>query len=122
MAGVNMAAIAAVTKDGPVDNVPYTPKIKQEVGDALHKSSVPEIPVPNVGRPKSVNARVTGALVDGPSLSSIINEKSKARMRRASEGGARLARGERRRSTAGELKCDKCGKGYKHGSCLTKHL
>ncbi|CAZ79399.1 unnamed protein product [Tuber melanosporum] len=52
-----------------------------------------------------------------------------ARSRRASEG-AHVHLGEsgdgvggRVRARSGsELKCDKCGKGYKHSSCLTKHL
>jgi len=53
-----------------------------------------------------------------------------ARSRRASEGahvhlgesgdgaGGRVTRAR----SGSELKCDKCGKGYKHSSCLTKHL
>ena len=45
---------------------------------------------------------------------------SKARARRASEG-AYLSRSEGKRAS-GELRCEKCGKGYKHSSCLTKHL
>ena len=45
---------------------------------------------------------------------------SNARARRASEGSY-LTKGEGKRSS-GELRCDKCGKGYKHSSCLTKHL
>jgi len=45
----------------------------------------------------------------------------KARARRASEG-SRLVKGEGKRQPGGELKCDKCGKGYKHSSCLYKHL
>ena len=45
---------------------------------------------------------------------------SKARNRRASEG-APLSKGEGKR-VSGELRCEKCGKGYKHSSCLTKHL
>lgn len=45
---------------------------------------------------------------------------SKARARRASEGSY-LTKGEGKRSSS-ELRCDKCGKGYKHSSCLTKHL
>ena len=43
---------------------------------------------------------------------------SKARARRASEG-SHLGGGKR---ASGELRCEKCGKGYKHSSCLTKHL
>ena len=45
---------------------------------------------------------------------------SKARARRASEGSY-LTKGEGKRSS-GEVRCEKCGKGYKHSSCLTKHL
>ncbi|CCX09659.1 hypothetical protein FPQ18DRAFT_367049 [Pyronema domesticum] len=47
-----------------------------------------------------------------------------ARSRRASEGAGVLgATGKLGRMRSGsELKCDKCGKGYKHSSCLTKHL
>ncbi|KAL8998514.1 MAG: hypothetical protein Q9169_002457 [Polycauliona sp. 2 TL-2023] len=48
------------------------------------------------------------------------NNLSKARTRRASEGSY-LSKGEGKRAS-GELRCEKCGKGYKHSSCLTKHL
>ena len=44
----------------------------------------------------------------------------KTKARRASEGSY-LTKGEVKRSS-GELRCEKCGKGYKHSSCLTKHL
>ena len=45
---------------------------------------------------------------------------SKSRNRRASEG-AHLTKSDGKR-VSGELRCEKCGKGYKHSSCLTKHL
>lgn len=45
---------------------------------------------------------------------------SKPRVRRASEG-SHLSKGDGKR-VSGELRCEKCGKGYKHSSCLTKHL
>lgn len=45
---------------------------------------------------------------------------TKARNRRASEGSY-LAKGEGKRFPP-ELRCDTCGKGYKHSSCLTKHM
>lgn len=45
---------------------------------------------------------------------------SKARTRRASEG-QHLVKGDKK-GAPGDLRCDKCGKGYKHSSCLTKHL
>lgn len=66
----------------------------------------------------------SSAIVDGPSLATLPeNEKghSKARTRRASEG-SRLSKGEGKRTSGAELRCEKCGKGYKHSSCLTKHL
>ena len=71
------------------------------------------------------DAKSSSAIVDGPSLATLPeNEKgnSKARIRRASEG-SRLNKGDGKRSGGGaELRCEKCGKGYKHSSCLTKHL
>ena len=50
----------------------------------------------------------------------IVSTGSQTRARRASEGSY-LTKGEGKRSS-GELRCEKCGKGYKHSSCLTKHL
>ena len=43
-----------------------------------------------------------------------------SRLRRASEGQHLMKDG--KKVNGGDLKCDKCGKGYKHSSCLTKHL
>ena len=69
-------------------------------------------------------ARDGSAVVDDlPSSSGLVNNGSnnKGRSRRASEG-AHLVKGEGKRISGGELRCDQCGKGYKHSSCLTKHL
>ena len=60
------------------------------------------------------------AVVDGPILAESNENISKARARRASEGQF-LTKTEGKRAS-GELRCEKCGKGYKHSSCLTKHL
>ena len=49
-----------------------------------------------------------------------LGNTNKVRNRRASDGGY-LSKNEGKR-VSGELKCDTCGKGYKHSSCLTKHL
>jgi hypothetical protein len=46
---------------------------------------------------------------------------NKSRTRRASEG-QQLVKGDGKKAHGSELRCDKCGKGYKHSSCLTKHL
>ncbi|ODA80109.1 hypothetical protein RJ55_03067 [Drechmeria coniospora] len=45
----------------------------------------------------------------------------KARMRRASDGQP-LAKDSAKKMNRVEVRCEKCGKGYKHSSCLTKHL
>ncbi|PGH28319.1 hypothetical protein GX50_08944, partial [[Emmonsia] crescens] len=45
---------------------------------------------------------------------------TKHRSRRASEG-SHLIRSDGKR-VMNELRCDRCGKGYKHSSCLTKHM
>ncbi|KAL2277671.1 hypothetical protein FJTKL_15263 [Diaporthe vaccinii] len=44
----------------------------------------------------------------------------KDRVRRASDGQPQAKEG--RRFNRPELRCEHCGKGYKHSSCLTKHL
>ena len=70
------------------------------------------------------NSSSSVAVTDGPPLSAMsVNEKTvnRARMRRASEG-SKSAKLDGKRASATELKCEKCGKGYKHSSCLTKHL
>jgi len=59
------------------------------------------------------------AVEDGPALSKMI----KNRGRRASDAPKLTKERTKSSSTAaGYIKCDTCGKGYKHASCLTKHL
>ncbi|KAI1866957.1 hypothetical protein JX265_007533 [Neoarthrinium moseri] len=48
------------------------------------------------------------------------SDPQKARVRRASDGQPLAKEG--KKSNRIELRCDKCGKAYKHSSCLTKHL
>lgn len=55
-----------------------------------------------------------------PSISEEDDAKSpKSRNRRASEGAQSKTEGKR---VPADLRCDRCGKGYKHGSCLSKHM
>lgn len=42
------------------------------------------------------------------------------KVRRASDGQPLSKDG--KKSNRPDLRCEKCGKGYKHSSCLTKHL
>ncbi|EMD00753.1 hypothetical protein BAUCODRAFT_29112 [Baudoinia panamericana UAMH 10762] len=69
---------------------------------------------PHVSAPE----RPSSAVAEGPPLSSY-GERAKPKMRRASDG-TRLTKKEK--AATGDLKCEHCGKGYKHGSCLSKHL
>ena len=64
--------------------------------------------------------RDESAIDDGLLAEGNNGTNSKGRARRASEG-AYLSKSEGKRAS-GELRCEKCGKGYKHSSCLTKHL
>ena len=74
--------------------------------------------LPGIGM---LGGRNDSAIIDGPPLSSISEKPSnKSRIRRASDGSA-LGSG-KKKPGHGELKCETCGKGYKHSSCLTKHL
>lgn len=69
-------------------------------------------------------AKTETAVTDGPPLATMPEHEkgnSKSRIRRASEGSS-LTKGEGKRTSGSELRCEKCGKGYKHSSCLTKHL
>jgi len=87
---------------------------------SLNESSYPSIPA-SLPQGVSVPERVSGngsAVVDGPPLSSY-SDKMKPKTRRASDN-VRLTKKEK--AATGDLKCEHCGKAYKHGSCLTKHL
>lgn len=72
------------------------------------------------GVARSIN--VQESAIDDGDRSGDEGEKAfqKARMRRASDGQPLVKEG--RKSNRPELRCDQCGKGYKHSSCLTKHL
>lgn len=116
----NPAALGAAVESGVADGsiaVNRRSSVSKNALGSLHEGEQ----AASLPHGMSVPARPTGsgsALVDGPPLSSY-NDKSKMKMRRASDG-TRLTKKER--SNTGELKCEHCGKAYKHGSCLNKHL
>lgn len=70
--------------------------------------------------PQRVSVAEATALVDGPALSTFPSI-DKAKQRRRASDGSRLVKREKAAAN-GDLKCEHCGKTYKHGSCLTKHL
>jgi hypothetical protein len=92
---------------------------------SAHKGAFPaSLPSVNAFGQVGYDAKYGSAVADGPPLESLPEvEKGngKARTRRASEG-SQLRKGEGKRTSGGELRCETCGKGYKHSSCLTKHL
>ena len=93
----------------------------QRVDDANRIADGTHPPVPS-SLPQSVTVpeESSSAIVDGPSLSSFQGvDRTKQRMRRASDG-TRLTKKEK--AATGDMKCEHCGKAYKHGSCLSKHL
>ncbi|KAJ4331479.1 hypothetical protein N0V95_009877, partial [Ascochyta clinopodiicola] len=140
-AASNVAAMAAAAKGmsgAPLDTPPHhnparraSKPATQFRGPSLvhahsmaasmphHASPAPSAPSAQSASPFAYTK--SEAVADGPALASLPESEQKARVRRASEG-SRLAKGDGKRTSGSELRCEKCGKGYKHSSCLTKHL
>lgn len=128
----NHAAMVAALREASGaahDNGNGTGKRVGTSKSSVKHSSHPSLPssLPSHGStfgPNSYNgkdAKSGVAVTDGPSLSSMVEkEKAKARVRRASDG-SRISKSDKR-NHAPDLKCETCGKAYKHSSCLTKHL
>ena len=72
----------------------------------------------SIGRRRSA---ITDETSTSPGLQNHNKHVAKARSRRASEG-SQLLKSDGRRESGNELRCETCGKAYKHGSCLVKHL
>jgi hypothetical protein len=132
----NIAAMAAAAKGmsgAPLEGSSNTSRrsskpMSQFRGPSLSVTPSMASSVPSNGPvfgPGSYHAAAkTEAISDGPPLSAMPEHEkgnSKSRIRRASEG-SRLGKSEPKRTSGSELRCEKCGKGYKHSSCLTKHL
>jgi len=91
---------------------------------ALGSSNPGSYPSPPNSLPQSAmmarsNTSGGSAVVDGPSLASMSDKANKNRTRRASDGSTLSSK---KKGGNGDLKCETCGKAYKHSSCLTKHL
>lgn len=121
----NVAAIGAAVENAVADGsavVNRRSSVSRAVLGSLNDgSSYPAMPssLPqHASVPEESNSG--SVVIDGPALASFNGlERSKPKMRRASEG-VRLTKKEK--AATGDLRCDQCGKAYKHGSCLTKHL
>ncbi|EGU85844.1 hypothetical protein FOQG_01035 [Fusarium oxysporum f. sp. raphani 54005] len=95
---------------------------------AARAALVGSLPSPPASLPNHKSIPETKQELNGSAIEDDVNEGSadegttkfqKARQRRASDGQTLK---ESKKSNRVEVRCDKCGKGYKHSSCLTKHL
>lgn len=118
----NAAAIEAAVENGVADgSVSINRRNSKPTLNMLSESEQTPIPssLPQQASMPNRTGSHAGVLSDGPSLSSFpVVDKSKAK-RRASDGTALT---KKEKAATGELKCEHCGKAYKHGSCLNKHL
>lgn len=130
----NVAAVAAALEEagdkvGPLPIAINSRRGTMSKPTAARSSIVGSLPSPPASLPThrfSMNMRSPGAenAIDDDSNDMSADEgdagPQKARIRRASDGQPLTKEG--RKNNRIELRCDKCGKGYKHSSCLTKHL
>ncbi|KAL8420070.1 hypothetical protein RB594_003011 [Gaeumannomyces avenae] len=97
---------------------------KSGISRAMLAASLPSQPpvaeagtVKAEGKPEGQDSAIDdGASTDGETT------LQDGRLRRASDGQPLAKEGNSKKMNRVELRCEKCGKGYKHSSCLTKHL
>lgn len=127
----NVAAIAAALREGeksaalPIANTPRrNTSSKTAAARATIAASLPSPPASlptKSGLTEAKGEHQESAIDDENDLSDEGQAKDdQARMRRASDGQPLSKDG--KKSNRAELRCETCGKGYKHSSCLTKHL
>lgn len=134
--GANIAAVAAALAEAGDKMTPLPMTINGRRGaSAISKSAVPRssiagsLPSPPASLPTHKFGMTSKPEGQGSAIDDDSNDMSaeegedglqKARVRRASDGQPLTKDG--KKSNRIELHCDKCGKTYKHSSCLTKHL
>ncbi|KAF3022541.1 hypothetical protein E8E14_012578 [Neopestalotiopsis sp. 37M] len=134
--GANIAAVAAALAEAGDKMTPLPMTINGRRGaSAVSKSAVPRssiagsLPSPPASLPTHKFGMTSKPEGQGSAIDDDSNDMSaeegedglqKARVRRASDGQPLTKDG--KKSNRIELHCDKCGKTYKHSSCLTKHL
>ncbi|KAL2271735.1 hypothetical protein VTJ83DRAFT_1106 [Remersonia thermophila] len=139
--GANVAAVAAALQESgdmamplPIAGARRSTISKQGLSRSAVVGSLPSPPASLPTRRFGAGAAAAAAMQDGSAIDDEPNDMSgddaepasatalqKARVRRASDGQP-LAKEGGRKINRPELRCEKCGKGYKHSSCLNKHL
>ncbi|EWC48330.1 hypothetical protein DRE_02099 [Drechslerella stenobrocha 248] len=114
-------AITFDLKHEPVASKPDEIQAAEGISD--YPSPPPSLPTPGISALSSGFRKSSfGTALKEPVLENATGEEAESdagspkKNRRASDGP------EDGHSAKGDLKCDHCGKGYKHSSCLTKHL
>ncbi|KAK4186553.1 hypothetical protein QBC35DRAFT_267518 [Podospora australis] len=133
--GANVAAVAAALSESGDMSIPVPIGVRRNTlsKNGLSRSVIAgSLPSPPASLPtrRFVTGNETTSLQEESAIDDELNDVSgddaesafqKARVRRASDGQPLVKEGGRK-SNRPELRCEKCGKGYKHSSCLTKHL
>lgn len=121
-AAANAAAVAASMEGGEATSLPMGAHRRALGGrKGLESGSIGNVSGFSSYLSRSINSSKQESSVARKSSPGSDNSDGKPddRNRRASEG-AQLKTEGKRASTA--IRCDRCGKGYKHGSCLSKHM
>ncbi|KAF4973242.1 hypothetical protein FSARC_397 [Fusarium sarcochroum] len=126
----NVAAIAAALRESERSAaLPIANGGRRMSKSAAARAAIAgSLPSPPASLPNHKSIPETKQELNGSAIEDDLNDGSadegttkfqKARQRRASDGQTLK---ESKKSNRVEVRCDKCGKGYKHSSCLTKHL
>ena len=130
----NVAAVAAALKEEGTAPMPIVGGGRRHVSSrsvASRSALAASLPSPPASLPASrfmavAKGEIPEDAIDDEAIEMSAEEGDsktdlqKARIRRASDGQPLTKEG--KKSNRLELRCEKCGKGYKHSSCLTKHL
>ncbi|KAK5990016.1 hypothetical protein PT974_08279 [Cladobotryum mycophilum] len=129
--GANVAALTAAIRDSePTAAMPIANSARRLSKHATARAAlVGSLPSPPASLPTHkmlIDSKrdIQDSAIDDDSNDLSADEEDdkfqKARTRRASDGQPLAKDG--KKSNRVEIRCETCGKGYKHSSCLTKHL
>lgn len=131
-AASNVAAMVAAVRESGDNSLGMPISNRRNTMSKSARSAVGSLPSPPASLPHH-RIRLTSSGKSDRGESAIDDEQNdedvddeeetgfkQSRTRRASEGQHLVKDG--KKGHGADLKCDQCGKGYKHSSCLSKHL